>query len=468
MDVALAGLKRRLATCQWGPRATRIAAGSCSVALIALVAAGGPVRASGAGPSASVTAARHAVAAGGFATCAVATSHHVDCWGDNGYGELGDGSVSNSSLPVAVSRLTNVTQVAVGDKEACALAGGGSVACWGDNRYGELGSNALAGPATCHDFYCSTTPVAVRGLGRAIQIAVGDEGACALLAGGTVDCWGDNVFGELGNGTPAVTGPKHCEFTAACSPTPVPVSGVANATQISAGAGYTCALLNGGRVDCWGNNSDGQLGNGGSANSNVPVAVTGIRNAIQITAGGLHACALLSNGHALCWGKNATGQLGNRTSTGPDTCPSDGGAACSTRPVSVGGLSNATLLTAGAEHTCALLSSGHVDCWGDNGSGGELGDGTYTGPDTCADGNSPCSKVPVAVRGIADATLVSAGGYHTCAVLRAGHIDCWGDDVAGELGNGVTAPASDVPVAVTRFSLRGALCRAEDCGDVSS
>ena len=337
------------------------------------------------------------IAAGLWHTCALLAGGTVDCWGDTG-----------SSWPVAVSGIANATQITAGDHHTCALLAGGRIDCWGDNRYGELGNG------TTND---SSTPVAVSGITNATQITAGYEHTCALLAGGTVDCWGYNDYGELGNAT-----------TITNSSTPVAVTGITNATQITAGYGHACALLAGGQIDCWGHNDSGQLGNGTTTDSSTPVAVSGITNATQITAGYEHTCALLAGGTVDCWGANESGELGNGTTTDSVT------------PVAVRGITNATQITDGEFHTCALLAGGQIDCWGAN-DYGELGNGTWTESST---------TTPVAVRRITNATQITAGGEHTCALLAGGQIDCWGANDYGQLGNGTTTDAATTtPVAVS-------------------
>jgi len=211
---------------------------------------------------------------------------------------------------------------------------------------------------------------------------------------------------------------------------PVDVSGITGATQITAGNNYTCALVAGGEIKCWGENYYGQLGNGTSGfgtNSSVPVDVSGITGATQITAGGDHTCALVAGGEIKCWGENYSGQLGNGTFTSSNV------------PVDVSGITGATQITAGKYHTCALVAGGQAKCWGGNYSGG-LGNGTS--------GYGTNSNVPVDVSGITGATQITAGSSHTCALVAGGQIKCWGYNYNGQLGDG-TFTNSSVPVDVS-------------------
>ena len=357
--------------------------------------------------SALVTAAATEVSVGSYHTCALLTGGSVRCWGDNYYGELGNGTTTNSSTPVTVSDIATATAISAGDYYTCALLTGGSVRCWGYNAWGQLGNG------TTTDY---STPVTVSGITTATAISAGFRHTCALLTSGSVRCWGDNHYGELGNGTTTN------------SSTPVTVSGITTATAISAGRWHTCVLLTGGSVRCWGRNHYGQLGNGTTTDSSTPVAVSGITTATAMSGGAYHTCALLTGGSVRCWGYNEDGELGNGTTTN------------SSIPVSVSGIKTATAISAGPWHSCALLTGGSVRCWGYN-YYGELGNGMTTD-----------SSTPVVVSGITTATAISAGDAdnateHTCALLTGGSVRCWGDNTYGGLGNGTTTN-SKVPVSV--------------------
>lgn len=190
-------------------------------------------------------------------------------------------------------------------------------------------------------------------------------------------------------------------------------------------SGSFCALLSTGKVDCWGYNGYGQLGNGTTTNSDVPVVVKGITTAKALASAsdGGGFCALLSTGKLDCWGFNNDGQLGNRTTTNSDV------------PVAVKTITTATAISGGYDGYCALLSSSHLDCWGDN-LEGELGNGSMTNSD-----------VPVAVHTIDNGAAMAAGFYDFCALLSTSQVDCWGDNDFGQLGNGAVTN-SDVPVKV--------------------
>jgi alpha-tubulin suppressor-like RCC1 family protein len=314
-------------------------------------------------------------------------------------------------------------------------------AAWGYNGVGELGDGTFTGPETCYpgnpvaERACSTTPVSVSGLGEVSAISVGGLHSLALRSNGTVMAWGANEFGQLGDGTEAP------------SDVPVAVNGLSGVTAISTGFNHSLALLSNGTVMAWGWNAYGQLGNGTTTyNSNVPVAVSGLSGVVAISAsggGGEHSLALLSNGTVMAWGDNSNGQLGNGTTTGLETCYQGNFSypSCSRTPVPVSGLGEVSAITAGGIHSLALLRNGTVMAWGYDGYG-QLGNGNA--------GYEEQSDVPVPVSGLGEVSAISAGGEHSLALLRNGTVMAWGFNNYGQLGIGSPLPTySDVPLAVS-------------------
>lgn len=257
---------------------------------------------------------------------------------------------------------------------------------------------------------CDADTIAFAPSSPPLAIAAGAAHTCAVVDEGGVQCWGNNFAGQLGNGTTTD------------SRTPMQVVGLTAGVQgVAAGSGHTCALVNGG-ARCWGDNTHGALGNGSITSSPVPIEVSGLSAGVTgIAAGGGFTCALVSGG-VQCWGDNTYGELGN------------GSTAGSSVPVPVVGLaSGVQAIAAGAYHACALVNGG-VLCWGY--LNGELGDGST------AD-----RRVPVQVTGLATGVeAIAAGGNHACALVNGG-VQCWGDNSWGQLGNDSTA-ASSVPVPV--------------------
>lgn len=358
------------------------------------------------------------VASGVYHSCATMTNDTVECWGQNGSGQLGDGTTTNSTTPVTVKGLHGVSALAAGEMFNCALLSNGTVQCWGDNSRGQLGNGTTTS---------SNTPVAVSGLSGVTSIAAGTFHVCATLANGTAECWGAGDSGQLGQGS-----------TDDAS-TPVQVSGLSGpVTAISPGEYHTCALLQDTTVSCWGDDEYGQLGDGITLDgppyiSLTPVQVVGLSSVQAISDGPYDGCALLADGTVQCWGTNEFGILGNGTTTDSNV------------PVAVSGLSSAQAIAVGTYHACAELSDATVKCWGWNGTGGrgygQLGDGTFTD-----------SSTPVAALYVKGVTSIAASLYNSVALFSDGTVHEWGNNTGGQLGNGGNNPSG---YATTVFSGNG-------------
>ena len=352
---------------------------------------------------------------GGFDhSCARMSNGTLRCWGSGFSGQLGDGQTlsgeetRNRYRAIPVLNLTNAVSVSAGGAFTCAQLADSTAWCWGDNKGGELGGGTVN----------ISTPRQVPGVSNATSVDAGWSHACAVIAGGTVTCWGSNNVGQLGTG--------------ATSPTrnaPTEIAGLANATVVGSGEGYSCAIVSSpsGAIRCWGSNNQGQLGNNSTIASPAVVAVSGISDATALSVGRQHACAIVGSPATIrCWGDNEAGQLG------------DGTTNDALNPVSVSGLpggSAPVAISAGKDHTCALLANGTMYCWGSN-VDGQLGNGT-----------NAASTTPVAVTGLAGVDAMSAGDFHSCAHLPDNTIRCWGSNATGQLGN-VTATSSNVAVQV--------------------
>ena len=361
--------------------------------------------------------------------CAVLSTGGIECWGDNTWGELGDGGGFGSDTPVPVSGITNATSLASDGYGYCAVLTSGGIDCWGFNEQGDLGNGDLSD---------SNVPVAVSGITNAANLMSDGAGYCAILTSGGVECWGDNTYGELGNGGSDSSDCSDHPLSLDCSDVPVAVSGITNAASLASDglfspAGY-CAVLTSGGVECWGDGGGGELGNGDLSDSNVPVAVTGITDAASLASDQNGYCAVLTSGGIECWGDNTDGQLGDG---GVDSADCSGFIGCSDVPMAVSGITDAASITSDEHYLdltdsyCAILTSGDVVCWGSNFEG-ELGAGNGSGPDTCYDGES-CSQVPVQTP-YPPATSLASDGEGYCSILTTGGVECWGSNSVGQLG----------------------------------
>jgi alpha-tubulin suppressor-like RCC1 family protein len=386
------------------------------------------------------------VSAGHGHACAVTSSGGVKCWGQNDRGQLGDGTLANRFTPVDVLGLgAGIVAVSTGFAHTCALRNDGAMFCWGENGSGQLGDGTTGGRAI---------PGMVVGLGGpAVEVSTGISFTCARLADGTVRCFGSNQSGAIGNnslssrfrpvavegGETFVSIDAASAFTCGVSATsavkcwgsneqaqlgdgsfvsrPFPsqvVSLTSGAYRVSGGFDHACSVSTSGRAQCWGSRSNGALGDGLTGGfAAMPVDVTGLAsNASAVEAGAHATCAVVSNG-AQCWGANHSGQLGT------------GDVIDRSTPAQVVGLATGVQSVAlGPAHACALRSDGSIRCWGNNGDG-QLGDGTLLQRLTGVD-----------VVGIhTGATAVTAGSAHTCAIV-AGGARCWGSNSSGQLGIG--------------------------------
>jgi alpha-tubulin suppressor-like RCC1 family protein len=242
-----------------------------------------------------------AVGAGLNHTCAV-VGGGVRCWGWNGYGQLGTGDFADRTSPASVATSGTVTKVVGGSSHTCAIVGGG-VQCWGNNDQGQLG-NGQPGCDPEDPFECkSSTPVTVSGLSGVTALAAGTFHTCAL-AGGAVFCWGANYSGQLGAGGPIE--PTDIRNV------PVSVSGLGNVTSMATGADHACAVTSAGAIKCWGENGFGQIGDGTEMNRSTPVTISQT-GAARIAAGWDHTCLTSTKGGVACWGRNQWGELGDGT-----------------------------------------------------------------------------------------------------------------------------------------------------------
>jgi alpha-tubulin suppressor-like RCC1 family protein len=349
-----------------------------------------------------------AITPGQVHTCAITTGGGAQCWGDNTFGAIGDGTTDSRLAPVDVSGLTTGVDAITAGWHTCALTTGGGVKCWGPNDSGQLGDGTTD---------MSLIPVDVSGLTSGVAaITAGGQHTCASTTGGGVKCWGDNFHGSLGDGTTSERD------------TPVDVVGLAGGVvAISTNETHTCALTTGGGVKCWGDNRYGQLGDGTTKNRHTPVDVSGLTTGVSaITTGYHYSCALTTSGGLKCWGTNFYGQLGDGTYQERHT------------PVDVAGLSSgvASISKTAGWFTCALTTNAGAMCWGNNNQG-QLGDGTEKD-----------RRKPVAVVGFVGAYQPDA----TIARFRSGLYS--GNDVYNTSGSGQTQRTDVKPGRTATFYVR--------------
>lgn len=279
-----------------------------------------------------------------FACAIVDRGSSVHCFGSSLFGALGVPSIGAMG-PLTVTLPGPARQISAGGDHVCAALMSGEIWCWGNNQYGQLGNGSTSERAA---------PGKVAGIDSAIQVSSGGDHSCALLADGTARCWGSGLFGKLGDGA------------AEQRLTPVAVSGLTDLVEIDAGTSFTCARKRAGTVHCWGSNAFGGLGQGSInyGNNPTPLEVRELADAVQLSLGGWYACAVRQGGGAVCWGDNGSGQLG------------DGTRIQRTLPTPVIGLSDIAEISASpTQFSCARSNAGNVWCWGKN-TEGQLGDGT--------------------------------------------------------------------------------------------
>jgi alpha-tubulin suppressor-like RCC1 family protein len=397
-----------------------------------------------------------AIALGYEFGCVVVSGGAVRCWGDNFAGQLGQGNTANvgddpgeSTAVVPLER--PAVAITAGDSFACAILDTGEVRCWGDNAYGQLaqGNTANVGDTPGE----TTVPIS---LSRpAVAVAAGSSHACAILDTGEVRCWGYNGEGELGQGNTGYVGDGPGETT-------VPVVLPRPATAVAAADYSTCAVLDTGQLRCWGGNSSGELMQGNEndigndpGESTVAVVTNGLA-VLAISGGTSHYCAIYADHTLHCWGHSGLGSLGlGRT----DNFGDDPGET-NVGHTDLGG-SLAVAVGAGRYHTCAVLDTGGLRCWGNN-SQGELGQGG-----NATVGNDPGEyTVPVDLPGPVQ-SVVGGSGF-TCAVNPTG-LRCWGDASSGQLARGSStdygAAPGELPHLLPAIDLGGQLVGRDSDGD---
>jgi alpha-tubulin suppressor-like RCC1 family protein len=365
-----------------------------------------------------------AIATSDQVSCAVIGSGKVRCWGNSEYGALGTGDLIDDigdDEPASAGRLVPldlpVKDLAVGDLTTCALFESGDVRCWGYGYEGQLGTGTLG---NAHD---PATAANVDLGGKAVALSGNSRHFCALLDTGGLRCWGGNGGGQLGYGDT-----NQGQTPAAAGDLPLP----GRVLQVSASNDCTCAVVEGGEVYCWGAFRF-TLPNGphaGDAVGTVPPIDVGVK-VKQVAASSDHVCAVTEAGNVRCWGGNASGRLGYvifNEEIGDDESIDSAG------DVDVGGEVEAVVV--GSQHTCALLTTGSVRCWG------YFGGFAYGNYEPIGDNETPAEAGDAALGGTV--AHLSVAPMHTCALMTDGAVRCWGDNNYGALGYGNLSDVGDL------------------------
>jgi alpha-tubulin suppressor-like RCC1 family protein len=308
------------------------------------------------------------VACGDFHSCALASDGTVSCWGRNKSGELGDGTDTDRSVPTRVLGVSNVAEIALGANFSCARGKDGAVNCWGSGRL--FGDGKLVS---------RVPPTRVPNLGNVVELRAGGYVTCARDASNTAKCWG--LDAGLGKGPTSVRslavaaahacavvegGTVQCWGEGAWSTTASPTYAkptIGDVAQVATGDSFACVITTTGAVSCWGRNDESGLGTQADDDNHVaPAPVPNVSNVTSISASESHSCALTSAGKLLCWGSNSEGELARGTQSTGESAGE------------VPSLSDVTQVAMGADHGCAITKGG-VFCWGANRSG-QIGDGT--------------------------------------------------------------------------------------------
>jgi alpha-tubulin suppressor-like RCC1 family protein len=351
------------------------------------------------------------IVGGNTAACALDFSGHVLCWGE---GPVAYGASAGALIPTRVEELGRFTTLALGREHACGIvAGGGSVRCWGNNDALQLGGE-------------TTEPyLDVHAAGGVKTVSTGDDYTCMVAGNGQAYCWGSVCSGHLGDGLDCnVDEPAGRPYDMA---RPVLLPAGMTVATVRSSFNMSCALTDFASVFCWG--SDGTRAYPPQLVTSQVAESAALVDATSLCVGARHACAHRTDRSVACWGENNLGQLGDGTT-----------GSTARKYVQVSGLSDVSSIACGGQHTCALLPSGELSCWGDNALG-ELGSG---------DATLQLSATPIAPIASGDVVAVFAGGYSlsTFVVHRRGEIEGWGQNSQGQLGIGTRGTIEQAPQAL--------------------
>lgn len=393
-------------------------------------------------------------------TCALFNNGTVKCWGSNSNGQLGRGHTAiigdetndmGLNLPaIDFGSGRSATAITAGSEHTCALLDDGTVKCWGMNGWLQLGQGHSRNIGDDPNEMGDSLPAVNLGNGRTARaIAAGLFHTCALLDNGSVKCWGANHSGELGQGHNSYIGISSDEL--GDNLPAIDLGSGHTALAIAAGVSYTCALLNNGSVKCWGSNYSGQLGQGHTehlgnepnemGNSLLPVDLGSGHSATAIITAHSHTCALLNTGALKCWGENWFGALGQGHSQNLGDEPNEMGENLPT--IDLGSNNTVQAVTANMNNTCAILNTGATKCWGSNWSG-KLGQGHSQALGNEADEMGD-ELLAIDLGSGHTARVIASGSYHSCVLRDDKSIVCWGGNDSGQLGIGRGYQPGDEP-----------------------
>ena len=339
--------------------------------------------------------------------CANTSEGNVACWGKNSDGQLANDLTYGASRPVIAKDIRGVRSIAAGYSHTCAVIGDDSTLyCWGSNAQTELGTGNTEAKS---EFARPVRGVEGGSMTAVVSVALGAEHTCAIYGSGRLACWGLGSDGRLADGyTDEQSHAPQQAYRAAGN------AEIQDARQVVAGYAHSCIVTTANSVECWGDNTGGQLGDDSMVpNAAYAIAVAGLPEVESLVAGDYFTCALAA-GTVYCWGYNEDGQLGHESDESDDV------------PTPIAGLSDVKAIAAGSSFACALNTAGEVSCWGSN-YGDERGE-AEPGP------------TPERIVELPSVSALSAGGLNACAIADNQEALCWGENIYGQLGIGTTAP----------------------------
>jgi len=345
------------------------------------------------------------IAASISSTCAILVNNSLYCWGSQEFGQLGTGNWDSQNQPTHTQINGQPEEISSYGHHSCLTKSSGVIMCWGTDSSGELGNDDNE-TATTNSPVSTSMPLSRTSL----QTSSGLHHTCSLMSDNSIWCWGDNSEGQLGIGSEV--GETHL-------PTNTTLPFGRTAISVSSGSNFNCAILDDGSGVCWGDNSEGQIGDGTNEDRNVPTQISSLplnRTLVAIGTGSGTACAILDDGSVMCWGDNSDGEFG------------DGSTTSSNEPTltSLPPGRTAISIDVGSDHTCAILDNQKLFCWGLN-DFGQIGDGTNS---------DRLSPIEVDFPSETNVSAVSTGAWHTCAITTTSQTYCWGKNSDGQIGDG--------------------------------